>query len=104
GGDQVVVVEDPLRRRGDELAAMDVVGHRAVRLLEEAGVVLQPRITLAGRAPPVGIDGDARGERVAELLEQLDAEQLVAQRPLRLRRRTAEEAAGGDFGACWQVM
>ena len=78
GGDQVVVVEDPLRRRGDELAAVDIAGQRAVRLLEQPRVVLEPRVGTARRAPWVGIHGEARRQRLGALLERLDAQQLVA--------------------------
>jgi len=76
---------------------MDVPGQRAVRLLETASVPVESRIALARRAPGVGVDGEARRQRLGALLEQLDAQQLVAERLVEGRRRTAEEAS--DQGA-----
>ena len=100
GGDQVVVVEDPLRRRSDELAAMDVAGERAVRLFEEAGVLLEPRDSPERDARRGdGSTVKRAGERLGALLEQLDAQQLVAKRPVQGWRRAAEEPFAGQGAA-----
>jgi hypothetical protein len=91
GGDEVIVVEDPLRRRRGELAAMDVPGQGPVRPFEEARILLEPRDAAARRAPRVGIDGEARGQGPGALLEQLDAQQLVAEGLVEGRRGAAGE-------------
>ena len=51
-GDQVKVVEEPLGGRRDEGAFADVLGERAIRGVEHALVVAQPRIDAAGVPPP----------------------------------------------------
>ena len=86
GGDEVVVVEQPLRRRGDELA-------RGARRRPSCG---RPRAaparcrrsagTVARGARRRRIDGEAGRQRLRSLLEPLDAEQLVAQGSSRGRR------------------
>ena len=47
--DQVEVVEQPLRRRRDELAPVHVVGQRAVGVAQDAGVVAKRGKTLRAR-------------------------------------------------------
>ena len=86
---QVEVVEQPFRRGGDELPGPDIVGQRAVRVAQHAGVVVEAGKDVAGAAPRARVDGEARGERERALFQPLDAEQLVAKRLLR-RARTQE--------------
>ena len=81
-GHQVIVVEQPLRRGRDELPLVHVLGHREVRLAQDARVVGEARKDVAGAPPQLGIDDQARRQRLGPLLEPLDAQQLVAQRLL----------------------
>ena len=85
GGDEVVVVEEPLRRGGDELAAVHVAGERAVRLAQHADVVVEAREDAPRRAPR-RVHREPGRERAGALVEPLDAEQLVAERLLGDRR------------------
>ena len=93
GRDDVVVVEDPLAGLGDELAAMDIVGHQPVGGLEIPGVVVQARIVPLRAPPRRRIDGEAGRQSLGALLELLDARQFVPERPVELRRRAAEDPA-----------
>jgi hypothetical protein len=101
-GDEVEVVEDPLGGGGDGLAATDVARQRPVGPVEEPGVVVQPPIGAVVAAAGAGIEGEARRQRLGPLLELLDAGELVAQRPVELRRPPAqerrEERAAGRVG------
>ncbi len=90
GGDEVEVVEDPLRGSGDELAAMDVVRQRAIGLVEQPGVVVEPPVGAIAAAAGIGIEGKPRRQRLGALLELLDAGELVAQGLLELRRSAAQ--------------
>ena len=93
GGDEVEVVEEPLRRRRDELAAVHVVGEGPVRLAQDADVVVEPREDAASGALR-RVHRESGRERAGPLLEALDAEQLVAEWLLGHRRgaaRTAKE-------------
>ena len=59
GGDQVVVVEQPLRGRRDELPLVHVLGHGEVRLAQDARVVGEarehvPRVSAAAWDRPSG--------------------------------------------------
>ncbi len=91
GGDEVVVVEEPLRRGGDELAAVHVAGERAVRLAQHADVVVEAREDAPRRASR-RVHREAGRERAGPLVEALDAEQLVPERLLRDRPRAARIA------------
>ena len=93
GRDDVVVVEDPLAGLGDELAAMNIVGHQPVGGLEEPGVVVQARIVPLRAPPRRRIDGESGRQRLGALFELLDARQFVPERPVELRRRAAEDPA-----------
>ena len=93
GRDEVEVVENPLRGGRDELAAVDVAGERAIGGRERACIVLESRPAAPRRTAGRGIDGEARGERLGALLEELDAEQLLAERRFRRRRPRAENPA-----------
>ena len=77
GSDQVVVVEQPLRRRRDELPPVHVLGHAEVRLAQDARVVVEAREHVARVAARRRIDGQARRQGLGPLLEPLDAQQLV---------------------------
>jgi hypothetical protein len=92
---QMEIVEDPLRGGGDEVAAPNVVGQRAVGRVEQSRVLLQPRITAVGGAARVGIDRQTGAERSGALFELLDRRQLVAQRLVELRWRSTEPAKPG---------
>jgi hypothetical protein len=52
GRDEVVVVEQPLHRRRDELSPVDVLGHGEIRLAEHALVHLDRRVRFDGGARP----------------------------------------------------
>ena len=88
---QVEVVEQPFRRGGDELPGPDIVRQRPVGVAQHAGVVVEPGKDVAGAAPRVRVDGEARRERQRALFQPLDAEQLVAKRLLRRRRSAAPQ-------------
>ena len=79
-GHQVEVVEQPFRRRRDELSGPDVVGQRAVRSAQDSHVVVEAGKDVLRAPSPVGIDREARGERQRAFLEPFDAQELVAQR------------------------
>ena len=85
------VVEDPVRGRGDERALVDVVGHDAVRLVESAGVVFEPRKAVPRLAALARVQGEAGGQGLRALLEALDAQQLVAEGLLGVRPQAAAE-------------
>jgi hypothetical protein len=80
---QMEVVEQPFGRRGDRLAAPDVVGQRAVGGAQDAGVVVEAGKDVPGAAPRARVDGEAGGERQRALFQPLDAEQFVAKRLVR---------------------
>ncbi len=93
GLDEVEVVEEPFRRRGDELAAVDVVGEDAIGLAQHAGVVLQAREERAGLAARIAGQREAGGEGLRPFLQALDAQELGAQRLLGLRAAAAPDPA-----------
>jgi hypothetical protein len=68
--DQVKVVEEPFGGRRDERAVTDVLGQRAIGVLEDAAVVAQARIDAVGAAPP-GIDREVGREGERPLFEPL---------------------------------
>jgi hypothetical protein len=57
-----------------------VLGKRAVRGAQRAGVVVEARKDAARATTPRAVDGEPRGERQRALIQTLDAEQLVAER------------------------
>jgi hypothetical protein len=73
---------------------MDVVGQRAVRRVEQPGVVVEPPEGAVAAAARIGIERETPGQRLGALLELLDAGELVAQRSLRLGGRAAQEGQG----------
>ena len=97
GRDQVEVVEEPLRRRRDELPPVHVVGHAEVGLAQDAGVVVEAREDVPRRAAGVRVEGEAGREGLGPLLEPLDAQQLVAQGLLSRMRSAAAEPAEKRF-------
>ncbi len=97
-GNEIEVVEDPLRRGSDELAAMDVTRQRAIGLVEQPGVVVQPPVGAISPAAGVGIEGEPRRQRLGALLELLDAGELVAQGPLELLWPTAPRDLAEQLG------
>ena len=77
GLDDVVVVEQPFRRRGDRLPTADGGGDRAVGGEQYRLIVLEPLDQRGPRLRPSGDDlGDGEARRV--ILESFDAEELVA--------------------------
>ena len=86
-GDEMEVVEQPFRRRGDEPPGPHVGGERLVRVVEGAGVALQAWADAPGA--PARIDREASGERERALVQPLGAEELVAERPFGRSRRLA---------------
>ncbi len=81
-GDEVEVVEQPLRGRGHKGPAVNVLGHGQVGGAEDAGVVVEPREDVPRHPPGVGVEGEPGGEGLGPLFQALDAQQLVAQRLL----------------------
>ena len=80
---QVEVVEQPFRRGGDRLSRPHILGQRAIRDAQHAGVVVEPGKDVPGTPARARVDGEAGGERQRTLFEPLDAEQLVSKRLLR---------------------
>ena len=78
GGHEMEIVEKPLRGGRDEFAPMDVVGERTIGVAQEPRVLVEAR-EHAARGAARRIDGEARGERAGALLQELDAQQLVAE-------------------------
>jgi hypothetical protein len=66
---------------------------RAIGLRQQALVVVQPRVGALGGTAGRGVEGETAGERLGALLEQLDAGDLVAERPVELGRAAADEEA-----------
>ena len=93
GGDQVVVVEQPLRRRRDELPPVHVLGHGEVRLAQDARVVGEAREHVPRVPARRGIDGQAGRQGLGPLLEPLDAQQLVPEGLLGRADATSPEPA-----------
>src|SRR2546422_1968454 len=93
GLDEEKVVEEPFRRRGDELAAVDIVGQDAIGLAQHPGVVLQAREEWAGLAARIPGQREAGGEGPGPFLQALDAEELSAERLLGFRAAAAPEGA-----------
>src|SRR2546422_10410563 len=93
GLDEVKVVEEPFRRRGDELAAVDIVGQDAIGLTQHPGVVLQAREEWAGLAARIPGQREAGGEGPGPFLQALNAEELSAERLLGFRAAAAPEGA-----------
>ena len=77
GFHQVEVVEQPLRRRGDRLAAAHVLGQGLVGAAQDAGIVMQPREEAMRAAPRTARQRVGRREHPGALLEVLDAQQLA---------------------------
>ena len=92
-GDEVVVVEQPLRGRRDELPLVHALGHAEVRLAQDAGVVVEAREGVACIPSRRGIDDEAGGQRLRPLLEPLDAQELVAEGLLGGGDATSPQAA-----------
>jgi hypothetical protein len=90
----VEVIEQPLRRRRDELASVDVVGKRVVREPQQTGVFAQTRLQ-ALRAPLGTCDRESGRERLGALFEPLDAQQLIAKRFLDGGRRATQWTGPG---------
>ena len=78
------VVEEPLRRGGDELASVHVLGHDEVGSTQDAGVVVETGQDVPRGPPRVRVEREAGRESPRPLLQPLDAQQLVAQRLVRL--------------------
>ena len=104
GLDQMEVVEQPLGGRGEELAAMDVVGQDAIGLAQHparsrppAPKNCRPRVVAGSR------EGEARGEPACALLQPLDAQQLGAERAFSAMRlpgtEEATQGAGHEFAS-----
>ncbi len=77
---QMEVIEQPFRRGGDELPRADIVGQRAVRAAQDAGIVVEAREDVPRTTPRTRVDGETCRERHGALFEPLDAEQLVSKR------------------------
>ena len=92
--DQVEVVEEPVRRRHDELSNADIFGQGTVCGAQYTDVVLEARHRIPGAMAWIGVDGQACRERQRTLLERLDAEQLIAQRFFDRRRTTLAAPRG----------
>jgi hypothetical protein len=93
GRHEMEVVEDPFLRGSHELAAVHVLGHGEVRLAQDAGVVLEARQDVARGASGARVESEPGGEGARALLQTLDAQELVAQRPLGRRGGSLPEEA-----------
>jgi hypothetical protein len=91
--DDMEVVEQPFRRRGNELTAVDVVREDAIGLAQRAGVVPEAREERVGPAARVAGQGEAGGENPGSFLQTLDAQQLGGERLLDLRAAAGPEEA-----------
>ena len=80
GGDQMEVVEQPLRRSRNKLSGPHVVRQSAIGGSQDANVVLESRKNVPRAPSRIGIDREAGGERQRSLFEPFDAQELVAQR------------------------
>ena len=79
GGEQMVVVEEPLAGRRDEGAVVDVFGQRLVGVAQDARVVTQAPVDAAGAAA-LRVNRETRRQGERPLLEPFRAEQLIAER------------------------
>jgi len=79
GGEQVIVVEEPLAGRRDELAVVNVLGQGLVGVAQDARVVAQAPVDAEGPAA-LGINRETRREGERPLLKPLGAEQFIAKR------------------------
>ncbi len=80
GLDQVEIVEEPLGGRGEELAAMDVIGQDAVGVAQNPRVLVHPREELLAAVIAGSLEREAGGEPPRALLQTLDAQELGAER------------------------
>jgi hypothetical protein len=76
GRDQVEVIEEPFGRGRDEGAFPDIFSERAIRRLEDALVVAQPRVDAAG-PPSLRVDREIRRQGERPLIEPLGAQRFV---------------------------
>ena len=72
------VVEKPFRCRRDVSALANIFGERLVGALEDAGIVVQPRIN-AARVAALGIDREVRRQGERPLIEALGAERFLTE-------------------------
>ena len=79
GFDEVEVVEEPLGGRGEELAAVDVIGQDAVGIAQNPRVLVHPGEELLAAVIAGSLEREARGEPARALLEALDAQELGAE-------------------------
>ena len=79
GLDQVEVVEEPLGGRGEELAAMDVIGQDAVGVAQNPRVLVHPGEELLAAVIAGSREREAGGEPPRALLQTLDAQELGAE-------------------------
>jgi hypothetical protein len=77
----VEIVDQPLRGRRDSALLADGAPELAIRLAQDATVVLHAR-QQAAASRPIAHDGLRGGEALGMLLEPLDSEQLRADRLL----------------------
>ena len=91
-GDQMEVVEQPLRRGRNKLSGPHIVRQGAIGAAQDANVVLESRKNVPRAPARVGIDREAGGERQRSLFEPFDAQELVAQRLFGWRRAAVPES------------
>jgi hypothetical protein len=89
--DEVEVVEQPLRRWGDELATVHIVGEEAIRLAQHAGVVFQAGEEWADFAARIPSQREAGREGSGPFLQPLDAQELGTKGLFGGRAATAPE-------------
>jgi hypothetical protein len=89
----VEVVEQPFRRRRNELTAVDVVGEDAVGVAEYAGVVVETGEERARLAAGVTGERESGSERPGAFFQAFDAEELGAEWLRRFRAAAAAEEA-----------
>jgi hypothetical protein len=90
--DEMEVVEQPFRCRGDELAPVDVIGEYPVCLAQHAGVVVQTGEERVGLATRIPGHREAGGKRLGSLLKALDTQQFGSEGLLDFAAAAAPEA------------
>ena len=82
------IVEEPLRGRGDGLAAVDVIGQDAIGRAQGPRVVVDAAMKGPAARPPARGNGKLCGQATRALLEPFDVQELGAKRAREGRGRS----------------
>jgi hypothetical protein len=88
GSHQVEVIEEPFRGRRDELPLVHLLGHGAVRIAQNASVIVEAPKDAPRPTSGIRVDRKSRRQRLGSFFEPLDAQELFAQGLLRPARET----------------